>query len=85
MEFDHHRIYTINLFSFSDLIVHGNLRLTPETSIPSRLLEVVRGFDMLVRVLTRITSIPIIIEMITAIILTKISDEFIGGFELDLC
>ena len=62
----------------------GNIGLPPELAIPIGLLEVLGGFALLVGVVTRITSILFIIEMIGASIVAKLSDGFVGGFELDL-
>ena len=62
----------------------GNIGLPPEMAIPIGLLEVVGGFAILVGILTRIASILFIIEMIGAPLLVKLSDEFVGGYEVDL-
>ena len=62
----------------------GNIGLPPELAIPIGLLEVVGGFALLVGVVTRIASILFIIEMIGAPIVAKLSEGFVGGFELDL-
>ncbi len=62
----------------------GNIGLPPEMAIPIGLLEVVGGFAILIGVLTRIASILFIVDMIGAISLVKISDEFVGGYELEL-
>jgi uncharacterized membrane protein YphA (DoxX/SURF4 family) len=53
-------------------------------AIPIGVLEVVGGFAILVGLLTRIASILFIIEMIGAPLMTKISEGFVGGYELDL-
>jgi putative oxidoreductase len=62
----------------------GNIGLPPEMAIPIGLLQVIGGFLILVGILTRIASILFIIEMVGAILLAKISDEFVGGYELEL-
>ena len=62
----------------------GNIGLPPEFTILIGLLEVIGGFALLVGVFTRIASILFIIEMICAPILTRLSEGFVGGFELDL-
>lgn len=62
----------------------GNIGLPLELAIPIGLLEVVGGFALLVGVVTRIASILFIIEMIGAPIAAKLSEGFVGGFELDL-
>jgi putative oxidoreductase len=62
----------------------GNIGLPPEMAIPIGLLEVIGGFVMIVGILTRIASLLFIVDMVGAIILVKISDEFVGGYELEL-
>jgi putative oxidoreductase len=62
----------------------GNIGLPPELAIPIGLLEVIGGFALLVGIVTRIASILFIIEMIGAIIVAKLSEGFVGGFELEL-
>jgi putative oxidoreductase len=62
----------------------GNIGLPPELAIPIGLLEVIGGFALLVGVITRIASILLIIEMIGATIVAKVSEGFVGGFELEL-
>ncbi|MGH9983761.1 MAG: DoxX family protein [Nitrososphaeraceae archaeon] len=62
----------------------GNIGLPPELAIPIGLLEVIGGFALLVGMVTRIASILFIIEMIGASIVAKLSEGFVGGFELDL-
>jgi putative oxidoreductase len=62
----------------------GSIGLPPELAIPIGLLEVIGGFALLVGVVTRIASILFIIEMIAAPIVAKLSEGFVGGYELDL-
>ena len=62
----------------------GNIGLPPELAIPIGLLEVIGGFALLVGIVTRIVSILIIIEMIGATTVAKLSEGFVGGFELEL-
>jgi putative oxidoreductase len=62
----------------------GNIGLPPELAIPIGLLEVIGGFALLVGIVTRIASILFIIEIIGAPIVAKLSEGFVGGFELDL-
>ena len=62
----------------------GNIGLPPELAIPIGLLEVLGGFALLIGVITRIASILFIIEMIGSSIVAKLSEGFVGGFELDL-
>ncbi|MGH9974518.1 MAG: DoxX family protein [Nitrososphaeraceae archaeon] len=62
----------------------GNIGLPPELAIPIGVLEVIGGFVILVGILTRIASILFIIEMIAATFFVKISEGFVGGFELEL-
>ncbi len=58
--------------------------LPPELALPIALLEVIGGIVLICGILTRITSILLIIEMIGAIFTAKISKGFVGGYELDL-
>jgi putative oxidoreductase len=62
----------------------GNIGLPPELAIPIGLLEVIGGFALLVGLVTRIASILFIIEMIGATTVAKLSEGFVGGFELEL-
>jgi putative oxidoreductase len=62
----------------------GNIGLPPELAIPIGLLEVIGGFALLVGVVTGIASILFIIEMIGAPIVAKLSEGFVGGYELNL-
>jgi putative oxidoreductase len=62
----------------------GNIGLPPELAIPIGLLEVIGGFALLVGIVTRIASILLIIEMIGATTVAKLSEGFVGGFELEL-
>jgi putative oxidoreductase len=62
----------------------GNIGLPPEMAIPIGILEVAGGFAILVGILTRIASILFIIEMIGSTFTAKISEGFVGGYELDL-
>jgi putative oxidoreductase len=62
----------------------GNIGLSPELAIPIGLLEVIGGIALLVGVVTRIASSLFIIEMIGVTIIVKLSEGFVGGFELEL-
>ena len=62
----------------------GNIGLPPELAIPIGLLEIIGGFALLVGIVTRIASILFIIEMIGVIAVVKLSEGFVGGFELEL-
>jgi putative oxidoreductase len=62
----------------------GNIGLPPELAIPIGMLEVIGGFALLVGVVTRIASILFIIQMIGATLVAKLSEGFVGGFELEL-
>jgi putative oxidoreductase len=53
-------------------------------ALPVGLLEVIGGIALLVGVLTSISSILFIIEMIGSTITAKLSRGFVGGYELDL-
>jgi putative oxidoreductase len=60
----------------------GSVGIPPELAIPIGLLEVIGGIFLLVGVVTRITAILFIIEMIGATLI--VSDGFVGGYELEL-
>jgi putative oxidoreductase len=62
----------------------GSIGLPPELALPIGLLEVIGGIFLLVGVVTRIAAALLIIDMIGAIILVKISDGFVGGYEVEL-
>jgi putative oxidoreductase len=62
----------------------GNIGLPPEMAIPIGILEVVGGFAILIGILTRVASILFIIEMTGSTFMAKISEGFVGGYELDL-
>ncbi len=62
----------------------GNIGLPPELAMLIGLLEFVGGLVLLLGVLTRISSILLIGDMIGAIMVVKISKGFVGGAELDL-
>lgn len=57
----------------------GSVGIPPELAIPIGLLEVIGGIFLLVGVVTRITAILFIIEMIGATLIVKLSDGFVGG------
>ena len=60
-----------------------SIGLPPELALPIGLLEVIGGIFLIVGVLTRITAAFLIIDMIGAIVLVKIPDGFVGGYELE--
>ena len=62
----------------------GSVGLPPELAIPIGLLEVIGGIFLLVGVVTRIAAALLIIDMIGAIFLVKISKGFVGGYEFEL-
>jgi putative oxidoreductase len=61
----------------------GSIGLPPELALPIGLLEVIGGIFLIVGVLTRITAAFLIIDMIGAMVLVKIPDGFVGGYELE--
>ena len=66
---------------------HGffeSVNLAPELFVPIAFLEVVGGLAILLGIVTRIASALLIIEMIGAIIMVKLSKGFIGGYEFEL-
>src|SRR5215207_106904 len=62
----------------------GSIGLPPELALPIGLLEVIGGIFLLVGVVTRIAAALLIIDMMGAIFLVKISKGFVGGYELEL-
>jgi putative oxidoreductase len=62
----------------------GSVGIPPELAVPIGLLEVIGGIFLLVGVVTRITAALFIIEMIGATLIVKLSDGFVGGYELEL-
>src|SRR5918996_1948673 len=62
----------------------GNIGLPPELALPIGLLEVIGGIFLIVGVVTRISAALLIIDMIGAVILVKLSDGFVGGYEFEL-
>ena len=61
----------------------GSIGLPPELALPVGLLEVIGGIFLLVGVVTRISAALFIIDMIGAIVLVRLPDGFVGGFELE--
>src|SRR5918992_3884113 len=61
----------------------GNIGLPPELALPIGLLEVIGGIFLIVGILTRISAALLIIDMIGAIVLVKLPDGFVGGYELE--
>lgn len=60
----------------------GSIGLPPELALPVGLLEVIGGIFLLVGVVTRISAALFIIDMIGAIVLVRLPDGFIDGYEL---
>lgn len=61
----------------------GSVGLPPELALPIGLLEVIGGIFLLVGVVTRIAAALFIIDMIGAIVLVKLPDGFVDGYELE--
>ena len=61
----------------------GSIGLPPELALPIGLLEVIGGIFLIVGVLTRITAAFLIIDMIGAIVLVRIPEGFVDGYELE--
>src|SRR5918997_7129043 len=61
----------------------GSIGLPPELALPIGLLEVIGGIFLIVGVLTRITAAFLIIDMIGAIVLVRLPDGFVDGYELE--
>jgi len=62
----------------------GSVGIPPELAVPIGLLEVIGGIFLLVGVVTRITAVLFIIEMIGVTLIVKLSKGFVGGYELEL-
>ena len=60
------------------------LGFPPEMAVIIALLEVIGGFALLFGILTRVSAILFIIEMIGATLAVKLSKGFVGGYEFDL-
>jgi putative oxidoreductase len=56
----------------------------PEMAVIIALLEVIGGFALLIGILTRISAILFIIEMIGATLTVKLSKGFVSGYDFDL-
>lgn len=61
----------------------GSIGLPPELALPIGLLEVIGGTFLIVGVVTRISAALLIIDMVGAIVLVKLPDGFVGGYELE--
>ena len=61
----------------------GSIGLPPEFALPVGLLEVIGGIFLLVGVVTRISAALFIIDMIGAIVLVRLPDGFVDGYELE--
>jgi putative oxidoreductase len=62
----------------------GTIGLPPELALPVALLEVIGGFALILGIATRIASVLFIIEMIGVILAAKITEGYVGGYELEL-
>lgn len=62
----------------------GNIGLPPEMALLIGLLEFIGGLVLVLGILTRISSILLIGDMVGAILLVKMQRGFVGGAELDL-
>lgn len=67
-----------------DMVSFQSINLPPELFLPIALLQIIGGLAILFGILTRIASALFIIEMIGAIVTTKLSRGFIGGYEFEL-
>jgi putative oxidoreductase len=61
----------------------GSTGLPPELALPIGLLEVIGGTFLIVGVLTRVAAALLIIDMIGAIVLVRLPDGFVDGYELE--
>jgi putative oxidoreductase len=62
----------------------SSIGLPPELVPLIGLLEVIGGIFLLVGIVTRIAAALLIIDMIGAIVLVKLPDGFVGGYEFEL-
>ncbi len=62
----------------------GMIGLPAEMAILIALLEFIGGLTLLLGVLTRVAAALLVVDMIGAILLVKLSKGFVGGAELDL-
>ena len=60
------------------------LGFPPEMAVIIALLEVIGGFALLIGILTRISAIFFIIEMIGSTLTAKLSKGFVSGYDFDL-
>ena len=60
-----------------------SIGLPPELALPVGLLEVIGGIFLLVGVVTRISAALFIIDMIGAVVLVRLPDGFVDGYELE--
>ena len=61
----------------------GSIGLPPELALPVGLLEIIGGIFLLVGVVTRISAALFIIDMIGAIVLVRLPEGFVDGYELE--
>jgi putative oxidoreductase len=61
----------------------SSIGLPPELALLIGLLEVIGGIFLILGVATRISAILLIIDMIGAIVLVKLPDGYVGGYELE--
>jgi putative oxidoreductase len=61
----------------------GSIGLPPELALPVGLLEVIGGIFLIVGAVTRISAALFIIDMIGAIVLVRLPDGFVDGYELE--
>jgi len=73
----------VNISGTQHFFSHA-LGFPPEMAVIIALLEVIGGFALLFGILTRVSAILFIIEMIGATLAVKLSKGFVGGFEFDL-
>jgi putative oxidoreductase len=60
------------------------LGFPPEMAVIVALLEIIGGFALLFGILTRVSAILFIIEMIGATLTAKLSKGFVSGYDFDL-
>ena len=73
----------VNIPGTQHFFLHA-MGFPPEMAVLIALLEVIGGFALLFGILTRVSAILFIIEMIGATLTAKLQKGFISGYEFDL-
>jgi putative oxidoreductase len=73
----------VNIPGTQHFFLHA-MGFPPEMAVLIALLEVIGGFALLFGILTRVSAILFIIEMIGATLTAKLQKGFVSGYEFDL-